>query len=142
MERSRRRCPLAQECRLFTTEFLVFGRFPGQLQPVLYPNGYKRTMNTIIRTSVFDSWLKKLKDPRGKARVIERIRSAERTHFGDYAAVGEGVFEMRVHFGPGYWVYFTRRNHAVYVLLCGGRKRSQQRDIQRALKMARLLKEE
>jgi putative addiction module killer protein len=99
-------------------------------------------MNTIIRTSVFDSWLKRLKDPRGKARVIERIRSAERNHFGDCSAVGEGVFEMRVHVGPGYRVYFTRRDHTVYVLLCGGRKRRQQQDIQKARTIARLLKEE
>ena len=99
-------------------------------------------MNTIIRTSDFDSWLKKLKDPRGKARLIERIRSAERNHFGDCSAVGEGVLEMRVHAGPGYRVYFTRRNHAVYVLLCGGLKRGQQQDIQRARRMASQLKEE
>ena len=99
-------------------------------------------MNTIIRTKVFDSWLKKLKDPRGKARNIERIRSAERDHFGDCSAIGEGVFEMRIHFGPGYRVYVTCRNQIVYVLLCGGSKSSQQRDIQRAQKMARLLKEE
>ena len=99
-------------------------------------------MNTIIRTSVFDSWLKKLKDARGKARIIERIRSAERNSFGDCSAVSEGVFEMRIHVGPGYRVYFTRRNHAVYVLLCGGSKRTQQRDIQRARRLVRLLKEE
>lgn len=99
-------------------------------------------MNTIVRTAVFDSWLKALKDARGKARIIERIRSAERNHFGDCSAVGEGVFEMRVHAGPGYRVYFTRRTDVVYVLLCGGSKKRQRQDIQKAQGMSRLLKED
>ncbi len=98
-------------------------------------------MNTIIRTAVFDSWLKALRDPRGKARIIERIRSLERNHFGDCSVVGGGVFEMRVHTGPGYRVYFTRREEVVYVLLCGGPKKRQRQDIQRARKLARLLRE-
>jgi len=79
-------------------------------------------MNTIIRTEIFDKWLSKLKDFRGKARIIERIRSAERGNFGDCKAVGQGVSEMRIHFGPGYRVYFTRVGDVVYVLLCGGTK--------------------
>ncbi len=99
-------------------------------------------MNTIVRTSVFDAWLSRLKDARGKARILERIRSAERGHFGDCQSVGGGVSEMRVHYGPGYRVYFTRHNDVVYVLLCGGTKRGQQRDIQRAREMARLLRED
>lgn len=55
---------------------------------------------TILRTEVFDSWLTKLKDARSKARIIERIRSAERGNFGECEAVGGGVSEMRIHFGP------------------------------------------
>ena len=57
-----------------------------------------------VRTAVFDTWLSKLKDSRGKARIVERIRSAERGNFGDCESVGNGVSEMRVHFGPGYRV--------------------------------------
>ncbi len=98
-------------------------------------------MNTILRTAIFDKWLSKLKDSRGKARIIERIRSAERGNFGDYKAVGQGVSEMRIHFGPGYRVYFTRVDNVVYVLLCGGTKRKQQRDIGKAKELAKLLKE-
>ncbi len=98
-------------------------------------------MNTIIRTEIFDKWLSKLKDSRGKARIIERIRSAERGNFGDVNAVGQGVSEMRIHFGPGYRVYFTRVGNVVYVLLCGGTKRKQQRDIDKAKELAKLLKE-
>jgi len=98
-------------------------------------------MNTILRTAIFDKWLSKLKDSRGKARIIERIRSAERGNFGDYKAVGQGVSEMRIHFGPGYRVYFTRVDNVIYVLLCGGTKRKQQRDIDKAKELAKLLKE-
>ena len=96
-------------------------------------------MNTILRTEAFDLWLKKLKDPRGKARIIERIRSAERNHFGDCEPVGQGVSEMRIHFGPGYRVYLARIRDLVYVLLCGGTKRRQQRDVAKAQKMAKLI---
>ncbi len=99
-------------------------------------------MNTILRTEKFDSWLSKLKDARGKARIIERIRSAERGNLGDCESIGQSVSEMRIHFGPGYRVYFSRIGPVVYVLLCGGVKRNQQRDIARAQEMARLLREE
>ena len=99
-------------------------------------------MNTILRTDTFNIWLTKLKDARGKARIIERIRSAERGNFGNCESVGQGVSEMRIHFGPGYRVYFSRIGSVVYVLLFGGTKRSQQRDITKAQEMASLLKEE
>ncbi len=106
----------------------------------LYPFGYKRTMNTIVRTANFDRWLVRLKDARGKAVIINRIRSAERGYFCDCKAVGHGVSEMRIHSGPGYRVYFTRIGEVRYVLLCGGIKGHQQRDIRRAQSMARQLK--
>ena len=98
-------------------------------------------MYTITRTDIFDKWLSKLKDAKGKARIIERVRSAERGNFGDCESVGEGVSEMRIHFGPGYRVYFTRSGKVVYVLLCGGTKRGQNRDIAKAKELVRLLKE-
>ena len=98
-------------------------------------------MNKIVRTEIFDAWLSKLKDARGKARIVERIRSAERGNFGDCEPVGAGVSEMRIHFGPGYRVYFTRDGDVVYVLLCGGAKRGQQRDISKARELARLLQD-
>jgi len=96
----------------------------------------------MLRTSVFDSWLSKLKDRRGKARIIERIRSAERGNMGDCASVGDGVSEMRIHFGPGYRLYFSSTGEMVYVLLCGGTKRGQKRDISKAQTMVRQLKED
>lgn len=99
-------------------------------------------MYVFHRSDVFDTWLAALKDKRGRARIVHRIRSAEHGNFGDCEPVGEGVSEMRVHFGPGYRVYFTRRRAAVYLLLVGGDKSSQQRDIKRALEMARTLGDE
>ena len=99
-------------------------------------------MNTILRTDAFNKWLLKLKDHRGKARIIERIRSAERGNFGDCKPAGHGVSEMRIHFGSGYRLYFTQITSIVYLLLCGGIKRTQQRDIAEAQKMVRLVTEE
>jgi putative addiction module killer protein len=98
-------------------------------------------MNTILRTDVFDAWLTKLKDMHGKARILKRIRSAGRGNFGDIESLGAGVREMRIHTGPGYRVYFTRQADDVYVLLCGGSKSGQKRDIARAKKLARSLRE-
>lgn len=96
-------------------------------------------MNTIIRTKAFDEWLRQLKDVRAKARIIKRLRSAERGNFGDCRNVGGGVSEMRIHVGPGHRVYFTRADNFTYALLCGGTKSRQKRDIQRARMMARQL---
>ena len=96
-------------------------------------------MNTFLRSEVFDDWLSNLKDKTGRARILYRIRSAEQGNFGDCSPVGEGVSEMRVHVGPGYRVYFTQRGNMIYLLLLGGDKSSQKRDIRRAITMARSL---
>lgn len=99
-------------------------------------------MNTFLRSDDFDAWLSALKDRIGRARIIHRIRSAEQGNFGDCEPVGEGVSEMRIHVGPGYRAYFTRRVEVVYLLLVGGDKSSQKRDIKRAIEMARALDKE
>ena len=99
-------------------------------------------MNQFQRTSTFDSWLSSLKDKIGKARIVNRVRAAETGNFGDCESVGEGVSEMRIHVGPGYRVYFTRMGEIVYLLLLGGNKSSQFRDIKQAKKLARALREE
>ena len=96
-------------------------------------------MNSFQRSDEFDAWLTALKDKLGRARIVHRIRSAEFGNFGDCEPVGEGVSEMRIHFGPGYRVYFTRRGEVVYLLLLGGDKSSQKRDIKRAIEMARAI---
>jgi len=97
-------------------------------------------VNTFYRTAEFDSWLSNLKDKIGKARILKRIRAAEGGNFGDCEPVGEGVSEMRIHVGPGYRVYYTRTGEVIYLLLLGGGKSSQSRDIKRAIEMARALK--
>ncbi len=94
-------------------------------------------MSSFLRTEEFDVWLRALRDPIGKARVLARIRSAEAGNFGDCEPVGEGISEMRVHSGPGYRVYFCRKDGLVYVLLCGGNKSSQAQDIKLAKKIAK-----
>jgi putative addiction module killer protein len=99
-------------------------------------------VNTFFRTDEFDAWLSALSDRVGRARIISRIRAAEAGNFGDCEPVGEGVSEMRIHVGPGYRLYYMRRGEVVYLLLLGGDKSSQKRDIKRALEMARTLREE
>jgi putative addiction module killer protein len=99
-------------------------------------------MNIFYRSDEFDAWLAALKDKAGRARIVYRIRSAEHGNFGDCEPVGEGVSEMRIHFGPGYRVYFTRHGDVIYLLLLGGDKSSQKRDIKRAIAMARSLGKE
>jgi putative addiction module killer protein len=93
-------------------------------------------MNTIQSTTEFDKWLASLTDKVGKARILQRLDSAVLGNFGDCEPVGSGVSEMRVHYGPGYRVYFTRRAGVVYLLLLGGDKSSQKRDIKQAIKLA------
>mgnify|MGYP002712110043 CR=1 FL=1 len=99
-------------------------------------------MNTFLRSEEFNAWLSALKDKIGRARIIHRIRSAEHGNFGDCEPVGEGVSEMRIHFGPGYRVYYTRHGEVIYLLLLGGNKCSQKRDIKHAIEMARTLDKE
>jgi putative addiction module killer protein len=96
-------------------------------------------MNTILRSPVFDLWLSKLRDSKAKARITIRIRSAGFGNFGDWKPVGGGVLEMRINVGPGYRIYYTRRGAAVYLLLLGGDKSTQKRDIARAIEMAQTL---
>lgn len=99
-------------------------------------------MNIFHRSDEFDAWLAALKDKLGRARILHRLRSAEQGNFGDCQPVGEGVSEIRIHVGPGYRVYFTRRGEVLYLLLVGGDKSSQKRDIKRAIAMAHTLDKE
>ena len=92
-------------------------------------------MNTFQKSDEFDVWLVSLKDQIGKAHIAWRLDRAVKGNFGDCESVGEGVSEMRIHYGPGYRVYFTRRGSVVYLLLLGGDKSTQKRDIKRAIKM-------
>lgn len=86
-------------------------------------------MNILIKTDKFDAWLHKLKDITAKVRILARLRLAELGNFGDCAPVGEGISEMRIHVGAGYRVYFVQDGERVYILLAGGDKSTQKKDI-------------
>lgn len=96
---------------------------------------------TIYTTENFDQWFSSLRDRQTARRIQARIDRAEDGNFGDHKSVGEGVFEMRIHHGPGYRVYFTLRGLEVVILLIAGDKSTQVKDIQIAQDMARQLKE-
>ena len=98
-------------------------------------------MYNVIRTEEFDKWLSELRDTKGKARIIARIRSAELGNLGDIEPVGEGISEMRIHYGAGYRVYFKKKGNTLIILLSGGSKSSQKRDIRKAKAIAATIKE-
>ena len=96
-------------------------------------------MFTVLQTEEFQNWLDALGDSRTQARIAARIRLAEAGNLGDWKSVSDEVSEMRVHFGPGYRLYFTRRGRLLILMLAGGDKSSQARDIRRAQRILREL---
>ena len=96
----------------------------------------------IEKTEEFDKWLKKLKDLRAKAKILFRIQKLEtEEHFGDAKFVGEGIRELRINYAKGYRVYFKEKNGKIIILLIGGDKSTQQKDIQKAKEIWRRLKD-
>jgi putative addiction module killer protein len=93
-------------------------------------------MYRAFKTEIFSHWHNSLKDLRGKIAIARRIDRAEKGNFGDSEPVGAGVFEMRIDFGPGYRVYYILKGSEMIILLCGGDKSSQKRDIDKAKEMA------
>ena len=93
-------------------------------------------MYTVLRSSTFDRWLSRLRDRQAVHRIVARLLAAEDGHLGDVRSVGGGVSEMRIQYGPGYRIYFITRDAELIVLLYGGDKDSQRRDIERARRMA------
>jgi putative addiction module killer protein len=93
-------------------------------------------MKAIRRTEAFSEWLRNLSDARARARIAARIDRLALGNPGDVAPVGEGISEMRIHYGPGYRVYFVQRGAALVVLLCGGDKSTQAGDIRTAKQLA------
>lgn len=98
-------------------------------------------MIELIKTSSFDRWLRQLRDIRAKARIEARIRRLSLGNPGDVKPVGDGISELRIDYGPGYRVYFMAKGPIIVVLLCGGDKGSQSRDIELAKSIALLWKE-
>jgi putative addiction module killer protein len=98
-------------------------------------------MVTILETETYTTWFEGLRDKQAKAKIAARIDRLALGNAGDVAPVGEGVSELRLHYGPGYRVYYCSREHVIVILLCGGDKSRQERDIAAAKSLARSLKE-
>ena len=96
---------------------------------------------TVSRLEEFSNWLKGLKDGTTRLRLIKRLRKAQLGNLGDVQAVGQCVYEMREHFGPGWRMYYIQRGNTVIVMLGGGDKSSQQGDINRAIQLAESLED-
>ncbi len=94
-------------------------------------------MIEVRQTEKFSAWFQKLRDTRAKDRIALRIRRIELGNMGDVKSVGDGVQEARITYGPGYRLYFVRRGNELVILLCGGDKSSQSRDIAKAKAIAK-----
>ncbi len=105
----------------------------------MYPMDYTVSMIEVRQTEAYSRWFEELRDRQARARINIRIRRLSLGNFGDIKPVGEGVSELRIEYGPGYRVYFAQRGRALVVLLAGGDKHSQEKDIKRALDLAREL---
>jgi putative addiction module killer protein len=99
--------------------------------------GYSGRVIEILETGEYATWFESLRDRVAKTRILIRIRRLSLGNFGDMKGVGEGVSELRIDCGPGYRVYFTRKGEALVVLLGGGDKRTQSRDIRRAIALSK-----
>lgn len=98
-------------------------------------------MIRILQTEVFRRWLHGLRDDQAVVRITARLRRVGQGNLGDVRSVGTGVFEIRIQYGSGYRLYFMRRGSEIVVLLCGGDKAGQKRDIERAKRLAANLEE-
>ena len=101
--------------------------------------GYNPSMIEIRKTEAYARWIDGLRDIRARARILARVERLATGNPGDAKPVGEGVSELRIHYGPGYRVYYTQRGRDLVILLAGGDKRTQARDIKTALRLARKL---
>ena len=102
---------------------------------------YTLNMKQVIKSDIYDKWLKKLKDKMGKAIIRQRIDRLANGNPGDVEPIGEGCSELKILFGPGYRVYFMDTGKEIIILLCGGDKSTQQKDIEKAKEIARNYKE-
>lgn len=102
---------------------------------------YSLLMIEIEQTAVFSEWVERLRDSRARVKIVARIKRLSFGNFGDAAPVGAGVSELRIHYGPGYRVYLVKTGERLIVLLCGGDKSTQEKDIKLAKKMAKELED-
>lgn len=93
----------------------------------------------IRQSPIYSRWFRKLRDRKARNKILARVRRLSLGNPGDVASVGSGVSELRIHYGPGYRVYYTERGGSIVILLAGGDKRSQRRDIEKAIELAKEL---
>jgi putative addiction module killer protein len=107
----------------------------------LYPNEYNLRVYFIEKTTEFDKWFKKLNDFRAKAKILFRLQKLEKDeHFGDCEPIGDGIRELKINYAKGYRVYFKEIDGKVIILLIGGDKSTQQKDIEKAKEIWKKLK--
>lgn len=94
-------------------------------------------MFEVHQSSIYRGWFGRLRDRQARVRIDARISRLSMGHTGDAKPVGSGVSELRIDYGPGYRVYFCRKGKTIILLLCGGDKRTQQADIERATEIAK-----
>lgn len=97
---------------------------------------YKQQMPTVRMTETFATWLHDLRDAKARQRINVRVQRLQDGNPGDVAPVGDGLSEMRIHYGPGYRVYYVTRGSEIVILLCGGDKATQARDIEAAKRLS------
>lgn len=117
----------------------TFSRFAVLVLAPEYTGTYNRRAMQVEQTEIYSRWFEQLRDERAKGRITIRIQRLQAGNPGDVEPVGEGVSELRIPYGPGYRVYYCRRGESLIVLLAGGDKDSQNRDIRRAKNLARQL---
>ena len=105
----------------------------------MYLLGYNKDVIEIRQTEVYSKWFDGLRDRAAQVRINVRVRRLSLGNPGDAKSVGKGVSELRIDYGPGYRIYFTKHGDTVVILLAGGDKRTQEQDIQKALELARNL---
>src|SRR3990167_216516 len=91
-----------------------------------------RTYRTKTGKDPFTDWLESLRDIKGRAQITNRLNRAAVGHYGDRDSVGEGIYELRIHYGPGYLLYFSEQGDTLLLLLIGGSKRTQKQDVKKA----------
>lgn len=99
-------------------------------------------MYTLVAAEDFNSWLTTLKDSVTRARLLKRLRKVSAGNLGDHASIGDGIWELREFFGPGWRMYYIHRGNTIILLLGGGTKSTQQRDIEKAKHLATELQDE
>lgn len=107
----------------------------------MYPVGYSLDIVEIRATDIFTRWMDGLQDVQGRARIQARIERLRSGLPGDMKHIQNDVFELRIHSGPGYRVYYTQRENMLVILLAGGKKSTQKRDVARAIRLAQTIDE-